>query len=411
LLALNIARRYLIAKKSHQAINIISLVTVAGLSIGTMGLIIVLSVFNGFGDLVLSLYNTFDPDIKITAIQGKTFNPSVIDTSAIYKVKGVKSINYSLQENALVRYRDRQYIVTIKGVTENFLQSVNFSNKIVEGNYLLQQGDTSYAMVGGQIAYSLGINAGDPLHFLNIYIPKRNVDLNLVFNPDDAFNSSYIYPSAVFSIQQDFDSKFIIVPLQWAREVIGHEKNISAIEIILHANSVNEKALNEISKIAGSQFKVEDRLQQHDFLYKILKSEKLAVFIILTFILLIAAFNVIGSLTILVIEKKNDINILQSMGATFSTIRNIFLLEGLLITLSGAVTGLLLGGLICFVQQTFGIIKLEDAESFVIDAYPVIMKAGDFINIFLTVVVIGAVASLYTSRQMVKKQINNKDIV
>jgi lipoprotein-releasing system permease protein len=405
MLAFQIARRYLIAKKSHQAINIISMVSLIGVMVGTMGLIIVLSVFNGFGNLVLSLFNSFDPDIKVTSTYSKTFDPDSIGINSIKKLAAVKYVNESLEENALLRYSDRQFIATIKGVSEDFLKSTAISDKLLDGLAVLQKGDTNFAIVGGQIAYSLGLHLDDPLHSIGVYIPRRDVNYQSTLDPSEAFNGRNIYASAVFGIQQDFDSKYVLVPLRWAREIIGREKNISSLEIALREGSDSEATVAEIKKITGDRFEVKDRYQQHDFLYKILRSEKLAVFMILGFILLIATFNIIGTLTMLIIEKKKDIAILLSMGADLPLIKKIFLLEGLLISLSGAIAGLILGAGICYVQQSFGIIKLENAENFVVNAYPVLMQGTDFLLVFITVFAIGTAAAWYTANAIVKKQV------
>jgi lipoprotein-releasing system permease protein len=404
-LALQIARRYLLAKKSHQAINIISMVSVAGVTVGTMGLIIVLSVFNGFGDLVLKLYNSFDPDIKITAVKSKTFDPEAAGIIKLQSLPAVQYANLSLEENALLKYRDKQYIATIKGVSEHFLQSASMDDKLLDGAPVLQTGDTDYAIVGGQIAYSLGIHLDDPLHSIGVYIPKHDVNYQTSIDPSAAFTGSNIYAAGVFSIQQDFDSKYVLVPLRWARKIIGREKNVSSIELKLKNNADPETVAQTVKAITGNNYAVKTRLEQHDFLYKILKSEKLAVFMILGFILLIATFNIAGSLTMLIIEKKQDISLLLSMGADMRMIKNIFLLEGLLISLSGAVAGLALGAAICIAQQRFKIIKLENAESFIIDSYPVLMQTMDFIYVFLTVFAIGAIAAWYTASAIVKKQV------
>jgi lipoprotein-releasing system permease protein len=405
MLAFQIARRYLVAKKSHQAINIISMVSLIGVMVGTMGLIIVLSVFNGFGNLVLSLFNSFDPDIKITSVYSKTFDPDSAGISAIRKLSAVKYVNESLEENALLRYGERQFIATIKGVSEDFLKSTAISDKLLDGEAVLQQGDTNFAIVGGQIAYSLGIHLDDPLHSIGVYIPRRDVNYQSTLDPSEAFNGRNIYASGVFGIQQDFDSKYVLVPLRWAREIIGREKNISSLEIALTEGSDAEATVEEIKKITGNRFDVKDRYRQHDFLYKILRSEKLAVFMILGFILLIATFNIIGTLTMLIIEKKKDIIILLSMGADLRLIKRIFLFEGLLISLSGAIAGLILGAGICYIQQAFGVIRLENAENFVVNSYPVLMQGSDFVLVFVTVFAIGAAAAWYTADAIVKKQV------
>ena len=405
MLALQIAKRYLIAKKSHQAINVISIVSIVGVMVGTMGLIIVLSVFNGFGSLVMQLYDSFDPDIKITAVYNKTFNPDSAGLSRIKEIEGIKYINFALEENVLLRYRDNQSIATVKGVSEDFLKSTKLSDKLIDGKLVLQSGDSNFALVGGQIAYTLGLRPDDPFHQVGIYIPKRGVNIEATLDPSEAFLNRNISASGVFAIQQDFDSKYVVVPLRFARELIGHDENVSAIEITLHQNVDVATIGEQLASITGNQFAVKDRLQQHDLLYKIISSEKLAVFLILGFILLIATFNIVGSLTMLIIEKKKDIVMLLSMGADLKMVKQIFLLEGLLISLSGAVIGLFLGGLICWLQLTFGIIKLENAESFIIDSYPVLMQPLDFLNVFMTVFAIGALASWYTSIAIVKKQV------
>ena len=406
MLALQIARRYLIAKKSHQAINIISMVSLIGVMVGTMGLIIVLSVFNGFGNLVLELYNSFDPDIKVTPVYGKTFDPDSAGIGRIEKLKSVASVNLSLEEHALLRYRDRQYIATIKGVSDGYLESVGIEDKILDGQPVLQQGDTNFAIVGGQIAYSLALHLDDPLHAIGVYIPKHDGNYQSSLDPSEAFTGRNIYASSVFGIQQDFDSKYVLVPLRWAREIIGREKNVTSLDIKVKEGVTMEQAAVEIKAVTGNQFEVKDRFQQHEFLYKIIGSEKLAVFMILGFILLIATFNIVGTLTMLIIEKKRDIGILLSMGADITLVKRIFLIEGLLISLSGAVAGLVLGGLICYLQMHFGIIKLENAESFLIDSYPVQMEVMDFVYVFITVFAIGAAASWYTATAIVKKQVS-----
>jgi lipoprotein-releasing system permease protein len=392
-----IAKRYLFAKKSHNVINIISFISMAGIVVGSMGLIIVLSVFNGFGDLVISLYNSFDPDIRITAVEGKTFDPAKVD---VQKIAGVKSVTLSLEESALIKYGDQQFIATIKGVDSSFLNATSIRDKIVDGKPVLESGENNFAITGSTIAYYLSLSLDNPFNVLNVYVPKKGKPVSLV-NPEEAFNNRVIRPSGVFAIQQDFDSKYVLVPLRFARDIIGEPNRVSSMEIMLHPGTDAGQVAAAIQQQVGGSFKAETRLQQHAVLYRILKFEKWAVYMILTFIIIIAVFNIIGSLSILIIEKKKDIGILRSLGANTFQIRNIFISEGVLITMIGALTGMTLGALVCFLQQEFGLIKLENAASFVIDSYPVAMKATDFAGVFLTVFVIGAVASLYTSRKLI----------
>jgi lipoprotein-releasing system permease protein len=397
---LYIAKRYLVAKKSRNVINIISWVSVVGIAVGTAGLVIVLSVFNGFGDLVISLYNSFDPDIKITIVDGKTFDPSEIKTDAIRKIKGVKAITEVLEENALLKYREKQVIATIKGVDENYLETSDVENNIVEGEMLLEEKDKNFAVVGGGIAYVLGLNLDDIFSNLNSYVPKRGREAMLT--PENAFTNLLIQPSGIFSIQQDFDSKYVIVPLRFARELIGEDIKVTALEIALDSTADPGVLKKEIAGITGTRFSVQNRVEQHDFLNKILVSEKWAVYLILSLILLISAFSIIGSLTMLIIDKKQDISILLGMGADLNEIRKIFLTEGLMISLIGGGAGLIFGWLICLAQLKFKLIRFNDNESFVVDAYPVSMQLPDFINVFMIVFAIGAVLSWVASFRLIK---------
>lgn len=406
-LSWTIARRYLVAKKSQNIINIISWVSVIGVGVGTVGLVIVLSVFNGFGNLVLSLYNSFDADVRITPSIGKTFDPQQVHLDQLKKNANVDVVTFCLEENALLRYREKQYIATVKGVDESFFKSSEIKNKIVAGDPVLQIDSTDYMILGGQIAYSLGLNVGDPLNTVAVYMPLKGIDPSTaLIDPASAFAQKNIRMSGVFSIQQDFDSKYVIVPLRFMRVLTGNEKGISALEIKLKQNVNAEDAVEEIKKITGDKFDVKGRLQQHDFLYKILKSEKIGVYLILGFILMIAAFNLFGTLTMLIIDKKNDIKILMNMGANLQMIQRIFLIEGLLISLVGAFSGMILGAIICGLQQAFGIVRLEHSEGFITESYPVAMQPGDFVIVFIIVFVIGFAAAWYTSRQIVKRQLN-----
>ncbi|HMT28763.1 MAG TPA: ABC transporter permease [Bacteroidia bacterium] len=394
-----IAKRYLFAKKSHNVINIISLISAIGIMVSTMGLIIVLSVFNGFSNLVVSLYNSFDPDIKITALTGKTFEPAEINSAKLKLIEGVSNLAWTIEENALIKFSDRQFIATIKGVDENFFKIAKMNDKLIDGSLALTEKQTDYALVGGTIAYSLSLSLTDPYNVLTIYVPKKGKPVSIL-NPEEAFNIRPIRPGGVFAIQQDFDSKYVLVPLRFAREIIGYETRVSSLEIGLSDGADEEKIRDEIQSELGKNFEVRTRLQQHDFLYRILKTEKWAVYFILSFILIIAIFNIIGSLTMLIIEKKKDISILTALGAEKSLVRKIFLYEGMMVTMSGALTGLFLGSIICLLQQKFGIIKLENGESFLIDAYPVDLQLLDFVYVLLIVFVIGWIASLFTSKRI-----------
>lgn len=398
-----IARRYLRARKSHNLINIISMVSVAGITIGTMGLIIVLSVFNGFGNLVISLYDSFDPDIRITPAEGKLFDPVMKDSLAALPF--VKAVIPVIEENALLRYRDRQSIVTLKGVTADFTKYTGLKDKMIDGKPVLEDNGQPFMIAGGQIAYSLGLRLDDPFHNVAVYLPRKDVSVQTaMLDPTAAFSSAYIFPSGVFSIQQDFDAKYVLVPLAFMQRLTGNTQEVSALEVMLKSSSDVTTALPVIEKIAGNKYAVKDRSQQHAFIYKILRTEKVAVYLILGFILLIATFNLLGTFTMLIIDKREDLEILKSLGADAKMMRNIFLYEGLMISAAGALTGLFLGGLLCSIQQVFGVIRLENGEGFVTESYPVHMQAGDFLLVAALVFVLGYIASWYTSSQILKRQ-------
>jgi len=393
-----IARRYLFAKKSHNIINIISGISAAGIMVGTIALIIVLSVFNGFEHVIVSLFNTFDPDIRITLVEGKTFHTGDIASDKIKKMNGIVRYTDVLEENALLRCNDRQYFATIKGVSPEFQQSSGLDSMLVEGDMILESKGEPFAVAGRGVAFYLGLNPQDMVHKLEIYVPRRGAT---AARPDQAFNSASLFTSGIFAIQDDFDSKYVLLPLNFTRELLNYTDEVSAVELGLKKGTETEKIQKELQAIVGPRFKVENRFQQQSTLYSLMKSEKLAVFFILGFILLIASFNVIGSLSMLIIEKKKDIKILWSLGADGRLIRRIFLVEGLLVTTLGALTGLILGAGICWVQQHFGIVKLQvSGGSFLIDSYPVSMQLFDFVMVFLTVFFIGLAAVIFPVRNI-----------
>jgi lipoprotein-releasing system permease protein len=403
-----IALRYFFSKKSQRVINIISVISAMGVMIGTAALIIVLSVFNGFEDLIIRLYNSFDPDLRIELAAGKSFHSERLNTLALGKIEGIENIAEVIEESALIRYRDKQYIVKLKGVSEGYEKMVGLDTMIVDGTFMLQHGDTDFAVIGGGIAYNLGLQTGNFFNQVEIYGPK-NSEPSLT-DPEGAFNRRYISPSGIFAVQQEFDAKYVLVPLRFAREIFDFGDKLTSVEIHLKKGSNEKEIIRKISSIAGSDFKIKTRFQQHEIIYKIMRSERWAVFLILTFILIIAIFNVISSLTMLVIEKKKDIIIFRSMGAEVSFLRKVFLTEGMFITLTGALAGLFIGAIICYIQETYGLITLGGSGSFVIDAYPVKMAAMDFAYVFITVSCIGLLAAWYPARRLIRPEINLKMI-
>ena len=389
-----IARRYFVSRKSHNIINIISGISIAGVTIGTMALIIVLSVFNGFQELVISLFNSFNPDLMITAKAGKTFNETTIDEQQISKIPGVISLSKFIQENALLKYKEKQYIVTIRGVGEDFSKISGLDTMMAEGKFKLQDGTQDFAVLGNGVAYYINANLDDFLNPITVSVPRRTADFSGGF--ENAFNSEIVFPSGFFSVQQDFDSKYVILPLRFVKKLLDYDREITGVDIWLEKNADLEKIQKEITKKVGDGFKVRNRYQQQETLYKIMKSEKWAIFLILTFILFIATFNVIGSLSMLILDKKHDIAVLQCMGTTQVIVKRIFLTEGMMISLLGAFAGLILGGIICKLQQIFGFVKLgSPGSTFVVSTYPVSMHLLDFIFVFLTVSLIGLLAAWY----------------
>jgi lipoprotein-releasing system permease protein len=387
-----IARRYLFAKKSQTAVNILTLVAILGVSIGTMALIIILSVFNGFEKLILSLFNSFNPDMEIRLAEGKTFSIDSLSIDEIRKIPGVLHISEVLEETALITYKEKQHIVTLRGVDNNYVNITGLDTMIREGSYELKSGDMENLILGQGVAYMLGANIYDYLNPFVIYIPRRG-SVNMS-NPMRAFNSSSNFASGVFVVQSEFDIDYVIAPLSLLRYLTEHTNQVSSVMISIDQSYNSRQLQKQISAIAGKNFLVRNRLQQQEFLYKVMRSEKWAIFFILSFILVIAAFNITGSLTMLVLEKRKDISILYSMGGSISTIKKIFLYEGLLISVGGAIIGILLGAFISWIQIQFGLISIQADGTFIIDAYPVHLNPWDFILVFITVSLIGFLASL-----------------
>ncbi len=389
-----IAKRYLISKKSHNLINIISIISVVGLSVGTMALIVVLSVFNGFEDVIKSLYTTFNADLQVTPAVGKTFQYCDFPYEKIIGVEGVEGISEVVEEDALFKYMDKQHIARIKGVSDNFVELSRIDTMTVNGSFILQEGNADFAVVGSGIAWYLDIYPQNVSNLLSIYVPKRGNASS--FNFENAFNNRALHPTGVFSIQQEFDEKYVFVPLQFARELLEYTDEVTSVEIRYKHGVDDDKIQGVVQSILGNDYVVKNRFQQNESLFKILRSEKTAIFLILVFILILSSFNMIGSLSILIIEKNKDIRILASMGADMKLIKKIFFTEGMLISLLGSIIGLAVGFLILFIQESFGLLQLGGGEgAFVISAYPVKMQLLDFIYVLGTVMAIGIIATIY----------------
>lgn len=400
-LSFYIARRYLLGKKSQNAINIISGISILGVTVGTMALVIVLSVFNGFDFVVKSLFNSFDPDLKISVVEGKTFSSDPVMNKAIRDLPGVVAMSEVLEENVLLLYGDKQHIATIKGVDDSFQKVSGLDSMVYDGSMKLKDENRSYAVVGQGIAYSLrvGLNFINPLF---VYTIDRTARVNMS-QPEESIRRDFIYPSGIFAIEQEYDSRYLVCPIEFVRNLLSYPGENTFLELKLDPAFPADQIQKEIEGIVGDRYQVKNRQQQNELFYRVMKSEKWAIFLILTFILIIASFNIIGSLSMLIIDKKNDIITLRNMGANNRLISRIFLAEGWLISLVGSLVGIVLGTTFSWIQQHFGIIKLSGSGTFVIDAYPVQIEAPDILLVWITVLVIGWLAAKYPVKQISKK--------
>lgn len=378
-----------------------SIIATAGVFVGAAALVIVLSVFNGFETLVTSLYSSFDAEYVVTPINGKTFIPNAILLKELASNNEIALVSEVLEENVLLKNDEKQYFATIKGVSPALQNNLNLQNLIIDGSLKLEKGGMPFACLGQGVAIGLSLSSNNSIYPLTVYVPNRLSKPDLV-NTANAFKILNINVSGVFSVQQDVDSKYFLTPISFARELLSYDKEVSAIEIYLNPNSQNKNFQTFLQQKFGNEFRVKNKQEQHELLYKIMKSEKWAVFFILIFILIVASFNVIGSLTMLIIDKKKDIAILKSMGASMQTIKNIFLLQGMLISAYGALSGIITGIAICYIQQKFSIIGLGSSGSFVIDAYPVKIMVWDIVYVLIAVLFIGFIASLIASRNIAK---------
>jgi len=403
------ARKYFYTRKVKNVINIISLISQLGITICAAALIIVLSVFNGLEDLMISLYNSFDSDFKITPIEGKYFEVDSIQNEKLVNLQDLVGFTGVIEENALIEYDETQTIATIKAISPEYLDLTGLDSMMVYGDVILQDEEFDYAILGYGVASKLDLIYFDYSKSLHIYFPKKGRG-SFILNPSSAFNSRNILPVGIFSIQEDFDSKYIIVPIDFMRKLVLQGNKVTSVEInFAKGTKLAEKKLI-LERIFGDNFNVKDREEQHASLYRITRLEKYMTFIILSFILLIAAFNLIGSLLMLSLEKKKDMMVLKSMGAQSGMIRKIFFYEGLLLSFSSAVIGILLGMLITWLQMQFGLVGLGgDGSTFIVDAYPVKLRGMDVLLVFVVVILIGFVSS-YLPARSAQKDLTVKDL-
>lgn len=404
-----IARRYLFSKKKHNAINIISGISVCGVALATLALVCTLSVFNGFQDMVAGFFTAFDPELKITIREGKVFEPQ---GAAFQEVRSLPEIGVwteTLEENAMVQYKDRQAMAIIKGVEDNFEELTSIDSLLYgAGEFILHDSIVDYGVLGVELISELGtgLQFVDPLQ---VYAPKRNVRVNMA-NPSASFNRDYLFsPGVVFVVnQQKYDARYILTSLSFARNLFNYDTEVSAVELKLKPGADVTAVQRKITRILGDEFVVLDRYEQQADVFRIMEIEKFISYLFLTFILAIVCFNVIGSLSMLILDKREDVETLRNLGADDRLIARIFLFEGRLISLFGALSGIVLGLLLCYIQQRFGIISLGGGNgSFIVDAYPVSVHVTDVVLIFITVITVGFLSVWYPvhylTRRLLKK--------
>ena len=403
-----IAWRYLFSKKGHNAINIVSGVSAAAVAVGTGAMVCVMSVMNGFGTMVEQLFSQFDPDIRIEAVSGKSFRLSKETEDALTQLPSVAMLSRSIEETALVYYDDKQMPVQLRGVDTAFAQLTHIDNIITDGKYMVFDGAFERAVLGQGLAWQLGINA----HFvqaMHVYAPKRTGRVNML-RPDESFNHETCFIAGTFAVQQtQYDDALMIVSIELARRLLDFgDDEVSALLVQIKDGVSVRQAKRELQSVLGSRYRILDRYEQQADFFRILRIEKLLTGLLLAFILLIATFNIIGALSMLIIDKQRDIKILSDLGADDKMIRRIFLYEGWLISALGAAAGLVIGLVICLIQEHFGILKLGSGTEYVVSAYPVAVQGADILIIAAVVLLLGAVAAYIPTLGMIAKT-TNKD--
>ena len=400
-----IAKRYLFSKKSTHAINIISGISAVGVAVATMALVVTLSVFNGFSDLVATFFTSFDPQLKIVPAKGKTMPADAPALDKVRQLTAVEVATNCLEDQALAVYQDKQEMVTVKGVDDNFTDLVNIKDFLVgDGVFDLHAANLEYGVIGIRLAQTLGTGT-KWRDYLHIFAPRHEGQLDMT-NPTEGFvEDSLLSPGVVFQVKQaKYDKAHIITSLDFASRIFERQGEISSLELRIKSGSDINSVKKDIQEIVGDQYKVEDRYEQQADTFRIMQIEKVMAYIFLTFILMVACFNIIGSLSMLIIDKKDDVVTLRNLGATDKQITQIFLFEGRMISAAGAIIGIIIGLLLCWLQQQFGIVRLgSGSENFIIDAYPVSVHYSDVLIIFITVMLVGWLAVWYPVRAISKR--------
>lgn len=395
-----IAGRYLFAKKSHNVINIISGISAAGIAIGCAALVIILSIYNGFDGIVRSFNNSYTPDLLVAPAAGKVFSPSKEFLGELRAEEGVRTVCGVIEENVYLKYGDRNAVATAKGVDSQYPEVTGLKEFLVEGEFELEYNNLREAVIGRTLALELGLRTSF-LTPLEVYFPSRSEEVSLL-DPMASLHMVKLHPSGVLSLEQGFDKKYVFVPLESLRTLLEYDDQVSALEIYADSTHIGENGVvsqalqKRIAGIAGDGFTVKNRRQQNEMLYKMLSYEKIAIYLILLFVMIIISFNILGSLSMLRIEKQDDMAILEAMGAEKSFINRIFLKESLMISFLGIIIGLAVGLLVCFLQQRFGFVKMPG--NFVVDAYPVVVKWLDILLIVAGVGLIGYITALLAGK-------------
>ena len=403
-LPLFIANRYLVAKKSHNLINIITWISILGISVGSFALIVVLSAFNGLEKVISSMNNRLTPDLQIAPVKGKTIDLTAFPLGQLKDIQGVDYVIPTITEDALFRANDKQHIGQVKGVGLEY-QKIDRFNEIIFGNgdlVLSDEDEHYFAVPGAGVAWYLGINAYNPYAMVRIYVPKRGNAS--IMNLENSFNSDVVTVRSVFSTEQEQDEKLVLVPFDMLSELLEYKDKATNVEVFAASNADINKIKKSVVAVIGADYSVKNQQEQQETLYKIMRSEKWAVYVILTFILILATFNVVGSLSMLMIDKRKDTEILKAMGADNRLIQRIFMNEGLLISVAGGLIGLLLGIILVLLQQQFGFVKFgSGGGNYVVDAYPVLLKFKDVLLIFATILVVGCTSAFLTVRHAMRK--------
>ena len=396
----HIAWRYIFSKKSHNAINIVSGVSAAAVGVVTAAMVCVLSVMNGFGALIETMFSQFDPELRITATTGKSFSIEDEAIQSVIALPCVELVSQTVEETALIRYKDHQLPAHLMGIDDNFQQLTQIDSIITDGSFSVFDGAFERAVLGQGLANQVGINA----HFvggIHVYAPKRTKRVNLM-RPDQSFNEATVFISSTFAVNQvKYDDTYMLISLPLARYLFDYDSvTVTALNLQLSPNVTTRQAKKQIQHLLGDDYQVLDRYEQQADFFRILKIEKLLTILLMAFILLIACFNIISSLSMLMIDKKEDIRILSNLGADLPTIRKIFLYEGWLISSLGAVIGLVVGLIMSLIQEHFGLIKLGNGTQYVISAYPVQVQGLDILIVAVTVILLGFVAAWYPVRKL-----------